>query len=362
MSSKNSKTKIPIGIISIDSLKIRIPIEYTKTVNPSLEGSWYLVHMDTGVYNEDEIYKSNSFAIKQNGISTRFAIETQQTKEQIRRTFITMLVNSKELKHNYFQGITKDTIQEIYDSLMSHKVVFMTFEDFIEHSECTDVDFKKDQIIPMEIYEDSVRRCKEITKPSKSQGKGHNAFNQIKNKGIQWSERKTTSFKLNPFLKIYHKQTELTFNSSEFAAMYLLDVDYEDAVRMETTVKNAAHFRHLGIKSNRLEDILDLEQDKLQEIIKKAIQCHLEPRLRQIKENHRLKPLELIIYQSIQIAMRGGTSYESYSREVINILPNKIERSRKRKLLDMIYDRFIKGTEEDKTSQKQDVFWNFLNW
>jgi hypothetical protein len=60
--------------------------------------------------------------------------------------------------------------------------------------------------------------------------------------------------------------------------------------------------------------------------------------------------------------MQAGVSYESYSKNVLSTLPNKTERNRKRKVLDMIYDRFIKGTDEDKTSQNKDVFWKFLNW
>lgn len=54
MSGKNSTSKkIPIDI-SIDSLKIRIPIEYTKTINPSLEGNWYLVNDTTGEVDPKE--------------------------------------------------------------------------------------------------------------------------------------------------------------------------------------------------------------------------------------------------------------------------------------------------------------------
>ena len=60
--------------------------------------------------------------------------------------------------------------------------------------------------------------------------------------------------------------------------------------------------------------------------------------------------------------MQAGVSYESYLKNVLGVLENKTERNRKRKVINMIYDRFIKGTNEDKTSQDKDVFWNFLNW
>jgi hypothetical protein len=60
--------------------------------------------------------------------------------------------------------------------------------------------------------------------------------------------------------------------------------------------------------------------------------------------------------------MKGGVSYESYKTAVLNVLENKTERNRKRKVLDMIYTKFIQGSIEDKTSQEQDIFWRFLNW
>jgi hypothetical protein len=361
MSGKNStQGNIPIDI-SVDSLKIRIPIEYTNIVNPSLEGNWYLVNESTGEVDPKE-YKSNSLAIKQDGISTRFAIERQQTKEQRQRTFITLLVNSKELKENYFQGITKDTIKQVYNSLMSHQVVNISFDDFIKHSECTDVDIKKDARIPIDIYIKSVNQCRTISKPSKNKGNGYRHFNAKDNKGIEWSDRRTTSYKSNPFLKIYHKETELKNNSLLFASKHLQGIDYDSIVRIETTIKNAAHFRHLGIQSNKLRDILDLTQTKLQSVMNNAIKSHLEPRVRQIKDDNKLKPFELIIYGSILVSMQAGVSYESYLKNVLSVIENKTERNRKRKVINMIYDRFIKGTNEDKTSQDKDVFWNFLNW
>jgi hypothetical protein len=361
MNGKNNTSKnIPIDI-SIDSLKIRIPIEYTKIINPSLKGNWFLVNEDTGEVDPKE-YKSNSLTIPKDGITTRFAIEKQQTKEQYQRTFITLLVNSKELKENYFQGITKDTIEQVYNSLISHEVIDVSFEDFIKHSECTDVDIKKDARIPIDIYTQSVNHCRTISKPSKSLGKGYLPFNRKDNKGIQWSDRRTTSYKSNPFLKIYHKETELKNNSLLFASKHLQGIDYNNIVRIETTIKNAAHFRHLDIQSNKLKDILDLTQTKLQLVMNNAIKSHLEPRVRKIKDNNKLKPFELIIYGSILVSMQAGVSYESYLKNVLGILENKTERNRKRKVINMIYDRFIKGTNEDKTSQDKDVFWKFLNW
>jgi len=347
--------------ISIDSLKIRIPIEHINIINPSLEGKWYLVNEDTGEVDSKE-YKSNSLTIKEDGCTTRFAIEKQQTKEQHLRTFVTLLVNSKEVKHNYFEGIKKSTIKQVYNSLVNHKVIDISFKEFIKHSECTDVDIKKDARIPIDVYTKSINQCRTISKPSKNKGTGYRFFNSKENKGIEWSDRRTTSYKSNPFLKIYHKETELKNNSLLFSSKHLQGIDYTNIVRIETTIKNRAHFKHLGIPSNRLKDILNLTQTKLQSVMSSALKSHLEPRIRQLKNDNKLKPFELIIYGSILVSMQAGVSYESYLKNVLSVLDNKTERNRKRKVINMIYDRFIKGTSEDKISTDKDVFWNFLNW
>ncbi len=360
MNNKYIKNKIPLDI-SIDSLKIRIPFELIKVLNPSLLGKWILLNEDTGEV-DPKVFKQNALSFSENGIKTKFGIEKQYTKTQKTRDFLVILVNSKLLKHNYFEGINSNTIEQLYNNLMSFNVISISYKDFISVSEGTDIDIKKDCNIPMSTFTKSIDQCRQISKPSKLKDSGYRVFRDKDNKGIEWSTRKSSSYKSKPFLKIYHKETELKNNSIEFSEEHLEGIDYTDIVRIETTIKNAAHFRHLGVNTNSLKDILKLSQDTLQGIMSKAIKQHLEPRVRQIKKDNKLKPFELIIYASILLSMKGGVSYESYKSSVLSVLHNKTERNRKRKVLDMIYDRHIKGLSEDKTSQEKDVFWRFLNW
>lgn len=361
MNNKGKTTNHKPSNVSIDSFKIRLPLDIVEIINPSLKSKWIMVNEDTGEV-DPLTFKEKSLSFKDNGITTRFAIEKQVTRGGAVRDFVTILANSKLLKERYFSGINQDTIKLLYEGIISYSVINVSFDDFIYYAECTDVDFKKDINLPLHIYDSSLNECRNKSKPSKNKDKGYRYFNSETNKGIEWSTRKTTSYKSNPFLKIYHKQLELKNNSIDFANEYLKDEDYKDLARLETTVKNAAHFRLLGIKSSKLKDILNLDQETLNSIITKAVKTHLEPRVKPIKENNKLKPFELIIYASILLSMKGGVSYESYKTAVLNVLENKTERNRKRKVLDMIYTKFIQGSIEDKTSQEQDIFWRFLNW
>ena len=361
MKSKYKDHQVIPHHIAVDSLKIRLPIDPVEILSPNLVGKWYLVHEHTGEI-DPKVYKDNSLTFIENGITTRFAIERQQTRDGLTSEFVTILVNSKELKEDYFQGITAETIESVHRSLLNHKVISISFEDFYNLAEVTDVDIKKDGKVPEDVYQKCINQCRTISKPSKNKNKGYRFFNKRNNKGIEWSDRRTTAFKSNPYLKIYHKETELNHNSNEFASKYLKNTDYMNLVRVETTIKNAKHFRELGVNSNRLRDVLELPQEKLQEIMDKALKSHLEPRIREIKENNKLTPTELIYYGSIMLCASNGVSYESYKTNVLNLIENKTERHRKRKVLDNIYKRFVKGTNEDQESKKKDVFWNLLNW
>ena len=357
---KTRSKEIP-NHIGVDSLKIRLPLNQVNVLNPSLEGSWYLVN-DLTAEIDPSVYKERSLTFKEDGITTRFAIEKQQTKDGFTDEFLTILVNSKLLKGKYFQAITKDTIEDVYRGLVAHNVIGLDFDTFYELSEVTDVDIKKDAIVPSHIYEQCINECRNISKPSKNKNKGYRYFNKKNNKGIEWSERKSTSFKNNPYLKIYHKETELKHNSNEFAEKYLNQIDYDDLVRIETTLKNAKHFRHVGIKDNKLKTVLELSQDKLQSVMSEALKSHLEPRIKQIKDDNKLTPTELIFYGSMMLCAKNGVSYESYKRNVLSLIDSKVERSRKRGVLDNIYKSFVEGTKEDKSSQEKDVFWELLKW
>lgn len=347
-------------ISAIDSFKIRIPLELVQVKDPNLTASWRLVNEGTGEIDPD-YFKSNSLAIKENGKSTRYAIEDQSiNKEGTKRPFLTLLINSKLLESNYFDGIHNGNIMAIYGALMAQNVVSFKFADMLNFGLVTDIDFKKDA--RSKDFDHIVNELRNISKPSKQKDKGYRSWNYKDNKGIEWSTRKSTSYKSNPFLKLYHKQLELDNNSKEFTSAYLNGIDYSDKVRLETTVKNASHFRLLGIEDNSLNTILNLSNEQKEHIFNSALAKHLEPRIKQLKDSDKLKPMESIIYGLLMIGLKSGNSFESCKTLTLNLIDNKTERNRKRKLLDEIYTNHIEGSKEDKESKIKDQFWTFLGW
>jgi hypothetical protein len=289
----NVKDKVHFGKISTDSFKLRMPLSIVTVLDKNLTSSWLLVNNETGEIDSN-FNKKNSFKFSKNGISTYYAIEQQRTKEGHTKSFLTILINSKHLLDNYFEGITKDNIQQIYNSIITQKVVYFSFKDLMTYSACTDVDFKKDGLI--KLYDALINECRNRSKQSTQKDKGYRFFNKRDNKGIEWSTRKTTSYKSNPFLKIYHKEIELNNNSFDFSNKYLKNIIYNDVVRIETTVKNNDHFKYLGIENNSLSTILHLTTGEKNHIINNALKLHLEPRVNKPKDNSKMTPTETLFF------------------------------------------------------------------
>lgn len=355
----NSTQKATISKVSIDSFKLRLPLELANIIDDNLLGTWVYVNDKTGETNP-YFDKKNSVTVKVNGITTRYAIEQQVGKNKQVNSYLTMLINSKLLESKYFEGITLENIGEIYKAIIKQKVVLFSISDLLKHSNITDVDFKKDAKI--KDFDACINQLRDISKVSKQKDKGYRYFNQKDNRGIEWSTRKTTSFKGNPYLKLYHKELELKNNSTEFSNEYLKGQDYNDIVRIETTIKNNAHFRYLGLPENNLENILSLTDEQKETIIQSALSKHLEARVKDLIDNNELKPMEKVLYSLFMQLLNEGVSFERAKNVSLKLIDNKTQRSRTRKQLDIIYDKHIQGNPNDLKAIQTDKFWNFINW
>ena len=72
--------------------------------------------------------------------------------------------------------------------------------------------------------------------------------------------------------------------------------------------------------------------------------------------------MEQIIYGYIHITLNQGMSFERSKNWVLKDIENKTERSRKRKMLDELYEKYIKGSKNDLKAKESDKFWSFINW
>lgn len=352
INQKENKSKI-----SIDSLKIRIPIEKVKILDETIRGNQILINELSGEILKE--FKTKSKRIDHVTHSTYFGIEVQMTSTQQTKEFLVILLNAKILKEQYFDGLTVLNIRPVYDELQSYKIAQFSFKDFL-NSECTDVDFKRDLYgVTSSMASKFTKELEQFTKPSPKRKYGCNRINEQHNKGIEWSKRETAT-PSNPFLKFYHKGLEMVNNSKNFYNAYLRQHDVSQVLRQETSVKNKKHFRSLGIENTTLLNLLCLSDTTLEHIFSRSIYYHLEKRTRTMSEQKELKTMEQFMLNSLQMIMDKDVSYKIARHNLTSNIAARTTRTSYQKTLDKLYEKYIRGNDIDKTTKDIDLLFELI--
>jgi len=338
ISTRRIKPKIKASEISIDSLKIRIPLENVKGVTPEITAKRFVVNSVSGAVERE--LKSKGEKILQDGISTYYAIQSQPTG---------------------YGTATKDYIKLIYSELMRILPVEFSYNDFLS-GECTDVDFKTDMVTPN--FSSSLKTIVLHAKKHGRRDYGYNLFSGAKSKGIEFTKREKAT-PSNPFLKLYDKSLELTNKSNEFKEKHLdssnVVVD-KNLIRIEFTLKNKKHFRKYKIDNTSLNALLKLKKKKKRKILKKIVEIHLEPRVRKPYIIGNLSPTDSAIVTLANMLMEQGSSYEIIKMNVLSQIEKRSSKHSLKNRLDNLYATVIQGTKTDKITRKQDKFFNALGW
>jgi hypothetical protein len=294
---------------------------------------------------------------KQSGISTRFALEQQVTGDRTVKTFLTIGFNAKALQKDYLQGITMDNVKQVYDYIMSLDLCYFTFESFM-NGEVTDTDLKKDVSV----------NCKDlITVLSahaipKKEGAGMLVYDQNKNQGIQFSNRKSTKTTTAPFWKAYNKGRELKYTSTTFAMEYGIEVD-PNTTRLETTVKNKKHWKSFKVTDTTLQGVLSLEQEKLKQIISLNLKPHVTSR-RTMKapEYSEINPSDAFKIEAIALGVEVTKSVEGAFNLLVRGITCPVSKSRYKKHLRELYEAYVKDTDKAREAEHLDQVLEDIGW
>jgi hypothetical protein len=278
------------GIASVDSLQLRIELSKLISFDDMLTNTILHVNEETSVIENKVKRKHHHYKFDNFSFYASIARNVRVSKTSQADCLI-LLVNAKQIESDYFDGITKDNISIIFDKLIEHEIIDCSLDTFITHSYPTDIDIKKDYRLPFDEFKEVIVVTETMTKISNKSKVGCNVFST----GIEWSNRRTTQYKTNPFFKIYHKETELLTKSTiDFTNRYLKGIDFKDLFRIETTIKDRDHLRqlNLGLKDFNLKEILSLTQEQLNSVISKSINAHLSPRTKSLtfKNKSKLTP------------------------------------------------------------------------
>lgn len=297
-------------IPKIDSCKLSMPLRNCEIINQELLDQFtdLRINKNTGESTPIKTYVGLPFhETLDNGTSIKIWIEKQitydkQTNKPFTEDYLTILANSKHLQADYFKGITKDTLKLLYDYMMSLNVFSCTYQTF-KNARYSDIDicfdFKCD-----ETNFSTLKR--NILKTAINPLYFHTA-NKFNNSGI-WTPTKKEPRKQatpsKPFIKLYSKEIDFTYNSYKFANKYFKPQDYQDLIRFECTVSNYQHKRKLGL--DKKPTISDLLNSDLQPIIKDiAMEYFEKPKY---TKNTGLKPMDKVLIDSINLLIENGTS------------------------------------------------------
>lgn len=350
------------GNIAVDSLKLRIPILRVKVIDSLFALEHFIItDKQTGeTFDSQETefeFKKHCKTIEESGIKTRYAVEKQQTSFNTTEEFLIILLNAKILKEAYFQGITFSNIADIHKSLIGHNIVDFPI-DYLLQAEVTDCDFKRDIIFQGD-YMKMFKVLYMQTRETRQSERGARLFDQKGNQGIQWSKRETTQFKRSPYLKLYHKETELSNRSFAFKEAFLASKDCKNRIRIEATVKNKKHFRALFGENfdTSLNNVLRLSNDQKEKIIQTAVKAHIQPIAKKCEVPKTMKDADIILYNAVSFIMEKGLSFELVKDLLIHGIESRSQVSKKKKQLDSLYSRFIQGTRPDaETKEMQTIF------
>ena len=248
--------------IAIDSMKLRIPEKRVNILDEEFKGAWRTFNDATGNEDTKLVKPHRKHIVTLDGRKVNWQIE-KITLSRTPERFLTLEVPSSILKGRYFEGIQNGTAALLYQELMSFKVAEFSFSDFVA-ADCTDIDFKTDRIIDG----DFKTMISDIYKDSKHPD-GSRIFTKADNQGGQWSSREKPNAIQTPFIKIYNKGLALKTVQRDLYASHLAQFDVSNIIRLEATLKNKKHYRHIygnSFTGMRLGSLLDMSQPDKQKL------------------------------------------------------------------------------------------------
>lgn len=331
--------------INIDSLLLRLPLtsELVQIISSSFNDRYVLINTSTG--EELNYNKQNEISLLNDHINYKFWIRTKHIRG-ITNSYLYMIITSKMLKNKYFKGITQSNIKYIYDELMELNIFHCSFKTFMEVSSVTDIDFKQDDYLNSNDYDEVKHQFRSITKETKQSGKGYQNYKS----GIAWNTRKNAT-KTKPFVKVYDKEKQLISECENFRSVYLNKWNIKDLKRFEFTIKDLKHLNRLGISKNSLQAIISLTNEEKLKIKRQTLDSILEKdniQKTEIKSEDKLNPNDQVIYNLISMVKTDDDYSKILKSASINLSTRQkksfMSRWKNRKQMFEISDMTVKNS------------------
>ena len=293
----------------VDSCKLSIPLNQCEVIDQSLLDHFedIRLNVNTGTMEKIKEYLGKPYQLTfKDGTSVKIWIEKQVSYNSVSQSktnedYITFLANSKHLGPLYFNGITVDTLEHLYNYVMSLEVFKCSFTSF-KKARYSDVDVCFD----FKCSDEEFEILKSNIKKSAIDPSYFHTVDTKDNSGI-WTPTKKDPRKQatpgKPFIKFYSKEKDFTFNSNKFARSYFKPIDYKDLIRFECTIKNAQHKRELGL--NEIPTFIEFLKSDLQLLSSNIFSRYFE-RLKTTRISGTMTPHEKLLIGLINRMIEAG--------------------------------------------------------
>jgi len=303
----------------IDSFTLKIAVEKVKNTSGILQSQVETTTTDlhTGLVIEEltNFKTINTYYSENEEIPTTYEVRNyyNNTKDikQVEQYYL-IKITSKHLRNRYFEGLTKDNIKQVYQSIIDQNIIFVDYQDFLQ-SVCIDVDFKKDHY--NKYYSDVLDKIKLATIPTKEIGTGIKTFNKKYNQGFQFGSRKYAT-ETKPYIKYYNKELQTKVSEKNkgmkgFFETYL--TEYQEQVkhlyRIEYTIKGKRMFQKYGLSgNNKLIELLNIPNEVKTGISKDILSKHTERIIKPIRINTKLTAKQKTALMIKDLSVKLGLS------------------------------------------------------
>ena len=354
--------EFPFDVCAIDSFKLHIPISAVTIISPELNETRINLEIgnDTGVVHSEKEIKTRSKEIEFNGYSIKACIVTRHNVNTMRdSTHLELYLHTKILEHDYFNGFTMQSIEQVYNKLMENKSFHVDFDLFLL-SRVSDVDFKKDIQVDKEAFLDFTKYMKSISKERKIRDKGAYKY---ANGNIEWNNRKTSTI-ANPFIKLYYKTEEAKERKGEFFETYFDVNKLPCIVRAEGTISRSPEIKKFfNIDSSNLVAILNLTSEQINTFICHSIRAAVkEPNKVKIERNSEgLTTIDQLIYINLSLCLKTlNMTFDSAKEMILETFPDKSKKYYVKKRLTEVYDVYFKNDKQVKlNTSREDILKKF---
>lgn len=328
--------------IKIDSLKVLIPLSDCQIVSPTFMQQWQkLYHGELLDENEPIKFLESSKVSDVNGVKTKIAVVrrkmdfTDKTSEGLE--YVCILVNSKMLKGKYFEGINFQNIADVYSYIIALKVVYFPMEIFMS-AYYTDVDFCIDFEITPENFALFTKEVKARILPENMHYV--KSFATAENIGLQINNREQAT-PTKPFVKFYHKSTELLNNSKVFFDAYLQSCKSEilkGIGRMEITLKNSKFKKHYKYEIGKtFAELLSVPLEQTTAMFNAYLPNYTTKAKKAMKTNN-LTPYQIRELGYIRKLVQYGESKQQIINDAIAEMPNRLAKNRAKTEIEKLFD------------------------